>query len=144
MARIYKLIEYPNDPKRPTVTTTVIEVTDDVTKEVLRLPASQIQGTGLNATTLAEAVGRLEADVMGPRATGKAELAAIIEAGGVITPIAPKAPTTNEQNHQQFHKRLRKLLTLKQLGTTDPTLVSAMTTLQGQVETYIKANPDAI
>lgn len=144
MVRIYKLIEVTPDQKRPLVTNATIEITDTETGKVLVLKDQAI-GTGLDAKAVAELVGRLEAGALDQRDTGLGELKALIAAGGVITPIAPKEPTQPEKDHQQFHNRLRKLITLKQISPiADPQLVSAMVNVQGQVEAYIKANPDAI
>jgi len=59
------------------------------------------------------------------------------------TAIAPDAAPDNSAA-LLFQKRLRKLLTLISIQTSDATLVAAIATLKGQVETYIKNNPDAI
>jgi len=142
MTREYKIIEVTPDPKKPLATRAVVQVTDTETGEVLKLTDVAI-GTGLDATAVKQALGRIEAE-MSKRAAGIAELKAIVDAGGDITPTAPKAPEDNSA-HILFSRRLRKLTALKQIQPiVDAQLASAMATLQGQVEAYIKANPDAI
>lgn len=144
MARIYKLLEVAPDPKRPKVTVASIEVTDTDTGKVLFLKEGA-HGTGLDLKAVSEAVGLMESGELAKRDNGLEELKALIAAGGIITPIAPKQPTQPEKDHQQFHNRLRKLTTLKAIQPiVDAQLATAMGKLQGQVEAYLIANPDAI
>lgn len=67
-------------------------------------------------------------------------LATLPEIGAEITPDA--APDVSEQ--QAYQRQLRKLQTLLSVKTDDAALLAEVETLKGQVETYIKANPDAI
>jgi len=69
-----------------------------------------------------------------------ASLPTIPDINTTLDPLDPPAETAE----QVFHRRLRRLLTLKQINSSDAAIVSAQATLQGQVETYIKNNPNAI
>lgn len=93
--------------------------------------------TDTPATSTPGYVGR----VLAALTARDAELAALPIGPVVAVPPAPP-PTTA---HTTFNQRLRKLQTLHSIKPiADGQLVTAMATLQGQVEAYIKANPDAI
>lgn len=58
--------------------------------------------------------------------------------------IPVEAPPQADAALLTFRTRWNRLMRLKALGSVDATIVSQVVILQGQVETYLKANPNAI
>ncbi len=131
MAWTAKLISKAKDPANPQNIRVVVEFTDG-TETITQTTF----GTTLTLGYLKGWVRQVIATLNERDST----LSTLPEPNTTITPgVAPDTTAA-----ATFQQRLRKLLTLKQINSSDAAIVSAQATLQTQVETYIKANPDAI
>ena len=115
MARTYKLLDRKPHPANPLNITTTVEVTDDATGEIVLLK-DRIFGSDLTASALQQQIGLIEANVMGPRAVALAELAALIQAGGVVAPIPPVVVGPNPKQ-VTYDRALQALAELDRLVT---------------------------
>lgn len=140
MATIKILGEKPREQNPMNIVADIEITTDD--GEVIRL-TDQAFAADLSVANLEAFVGE-QVKFLQARQAARAELRAKINAGGVLNPKIPDDPPAPDAGLVQFQQRWFRLMKLKRLASVDAALVTMQTNIQGQVETYLIANPNAI